>query len=899
MKIGKRGIARLISIALASVMVLSLVSGCGNGKKSYDTETSPLRFSLQGADGVFNPFFSTAAYDSEIVGQTQLGMLTADKDGNVVYGDDEAVVTKDMTMQMYTDDYSTSMPGQSTGKTENGSQATRTEYRFLLKNGIKFSDGKPLTIKDVLFNLYVYLDPVYTGSATIYSTDIIGLAAYQTQEPTGDSHSMAALEATFAARANTRLQEILNYMTYLSELDSPTQTVQKPSAEKLSQIRKDLEFFKTSYQAEQITDYTSAISSLEDYRKKYTLTEAWQLYLYMNGLVSEKDLNNDNQINNNDKNDEGKYVLDFEDAGYQESIDAIMEDSSISDKDEAKKTWAIDTVYRALCYNEVMIDESAAEDIRADTGYAYLNGNIQYILQATNSATALWEEMKANEMSAYFQGIKDSGDLVVPNISGITTQEVTEFNGKKLDGTYDVLTININKVDPKAIWNFAFSVAPMHYYSNEAQCELWDGVSHFGVDYASSDFMNNVVKNPDKLGVPVGAGPYKASRNGGIPEGQYPTKTEFLSKNTVFFERNNNFESLGGSIKNAKIKYLTYQVVNTDQILNTLIADGIDVGDPSATTFNVNEVDKYKDSLTAERIKTNGYGYVGINPRYVPDIWVRRAIMRAMDTTIITKNYYTGGTAELIYRPMSSTSWAYPKGITVYKATAAQTYEKVALDYSYDKDGNEILKMLTSHGYQQIDGANGKELGKYEGGKWTQLSYTFTIAGDSEDHPAWTMFDVAKQTLNKIGFDIKVEKDSWALKKLATGSLAVWAAAWSSTIDPDMYQVYHKDSKASSVLNWGYDYIEKDAETYALEQQLVSELSKLIDQGRSTVIQSERANTYHKALDMVMELAVEMPTYQRCDMTVYNNRKIDPASLQQELTPLNSLFSKIWEVDYL
>ncbi len=36
-------------------------------------------------------------------------------------------------------------------------------------------------MRDVLFNIYVYLDPVYTGSSTMYSTEIVGLAEYRTQ----------------------------------------------------------------------------------------------------------------------------------------------------------------------------------------------------------------------------------------------------------------------------------------------------------------------------------------------------------------------------------------------------------------------------------------------------------------------------------------------------------------------------------------------------------------------------------------------------------------------------------------------------------------------------------------------------------------------------------------------
>ena len=55
--------------------------------------------------------------------------------------------------------------------------------------------------------------------------------------------------------------------------------------------------------------------------------------------------------------------------------------------------------------------------------------------------------------------------------------------------------------------------------------------------------------------------------------------------------------------------------------------------------------------------------------------------------------------------------------------------------------------------------------------------------------------------LNKIGFDITVKNDRNALIKLATGKLEVWAAAWTTGIDPDLYQIYHKDSKATSTKN--------------------------------------------------------------------------------------------------
>ena len=93
------------------------------GQKN-NPETRPFSMSIQTPDGVFNPFFSTSAYDSTVVGQTQIGMLNTDSKGNIVCGENEPTVAKDYTV---------------TETEENGK--TYTVYEFLIKNGIRFSDG--------------------------------------------------------------------------------------------------------------------------------------------------------------------------------------------------------------------------------------------------------------------------------------------------------------------------------------------------------------------------------------------------------------------------------------------------------------------------------------------------------------------------------------------------------------------------------------------------------------------------------------------------------------------------------------------------------------------------------------------------------------------------------------
>jgi ABC-type transport system substrate-binding protein len=117
-----------------------------------------------------------------------------------------------------------------------------------------------------------------------------------------------------------------------------------------------------------------------------------------------------------------------------------------------------------------------------------------------------------------------------------------------------------------------------------------------------------------------------------------------------------------------------------------------------------------------------------------------------------------------------------------------------------------------------------------------------------------------------------------------------------------MYQVYHIDSLASSTSNWGYKQIKAGSTTdaYGDEYAIVTELSSFIDAGREITDPDERKLIYAQALDLVMELAVEMPTYQRKDMSAWNGSVLDESTMtaEKDLTPLNGLLSRIWELNY-
>ncbi|MBQ8381279.1 MAG: hypothetical protein IJY18_05230 [Clostridia bacterium] len=831
---------RLISLFLVVVMMFGAMTaliGCGGKKTVIDNENTRLVLSTSELDGVFNPFYSSSAPDGSIVGMTQIGMLAADKNGKVSEDlENEACVVLDYE----------AIPVDS----NNDKVTDQTVYRFVLKNDVKFSNGSPLTMRDVLFNLYVYLDPAYYGSSTIYSTDIVGLKEYRTQTTNEDEQE--GFSETFDTFAEERIQRLVDCLEQVYDSHKNQSVTASQMITELTEIMNSLVEFDETYgtvvddynladkyfREELKTDYNYARGTAQDIvftdksGNKVTLTTDTEAFLYNEGLI---------------KWNKDEYKFEY----------------SLGEK---SKNWteeeAIDAIYKS-----------------------YFPNKVNEVVTYWNTANELLTYYSFLEQENYFDGLTTkiesiSGIKYVNKTESITVNDVEykapvlDENGAVTNDTNEVLEITINKVDPKAIWNFAFTVAPMYYYSSAEQIEAFDYEKHFGVEFGSIKFMDEVIKDPDKIGVPVGAGPYKATTYNG--DSSKVTKGTFKENNVVYFERNEHF------MFDVKIKYVNYQVVSTNLMLEALYSGDVHFVEPACKQENIDSVNaKRSEGFASTAVMTNGYGYIGINAEKVPSLAVRQAIMHAINTQHAVDYYF--GYSQAITRPMTKASWAYP--------TAADENGQY---YKFDETGATSEALVKAAGYTKNSD------GIYTNTKTGDtLSYVFTIAGDTTDHPAYQSLKRAAEILNKHGFDIEVKPDINALRKLNSGDLTVWAAAWGAGVDPDMYQVYHIDSTAGSTANWGYRAIRKNAGgKYDAELELVENLSEIIDLARETLDEKKRTEYYAEALDIVMELAVELPTYQRSDLFAYNTSIIDASTLTpaSELTPYNGPLSKLWEV---
>ena len=852
---------RILALVLVVTMCLSMGSMFTGCKKTTDNKVDAFVIMTEPLDGLFNPFYYTSGPDGTIVGMTQIGMLSSkyvNGEVEVAYGDNEAVVVKDYDM------------------VENGDT---TVYTFVLKNGIKYSDGHPLTMEDVLFNYYVYLDPVYTGSSTLYSTDIVGLTDYRTQTiSSGSSDNDDRITADAAKRAQNRIYELLNLFISLRNASATKEVSYQEMKDAISKHT-----VGSGYQSAISNDPSSVTNKnlLEDY--DYTL-KLFKEELGRDYVSAQESFTDAPYDTHEEFKDEIFCFMFYE--GYVE----VEYAKDAEGKEDKTKIESMTKQYG----DAIKTKEDAINHVYNDK----ISTELDMILTAWGTAGTLNTEYTAQAKEVILrENVGEDGSLAVSNISGIVSlghtdaagstisvngKDYTIASGHNADGTvtnaaeYDVLQITINGIDPKAIWNFAISVAPQHYYGEGSKVGVDIANDQFGVEYASFDFMSKVIQSPRNVKLPLGAGSYKVTD---ANNSDNPAQTDFYKDNVVYFKANTNFETVGEGISNAKIEKVRYQVVSSNNAISSLKDGSVHYISPALTTKNYEDLSGMKgdgyNMITTDQL---GYGYIGVNAAKINDVNLRRAIMCAMNTSLAL-DYYRAGTAEQIYWNMSTVSWAYPKGDSA--KDNGKDYPQIG---TWDEDA--AIRNIEKYMEAANVSAGDKE-----------LRVTFTIAGSTlQDHPTYKVFRDAATLLNSLGWEVTVVCDTQALTKISTGSLEVWAAAWSSALDPDMYQVYHKDSSATSTLAWGYNYLKNSGTDEELE--ILNEMADLIDAARETNDKAERAELYEEAMGYVLDLAVELPVYQRDVLYAYNANVINKDSLPSDVNPFSNPLDRIWEIEF-
>jgi peptide/nickel transport system substrate-binding protein len=316
----------------------------------------------------------------------------------------------------------------------------------------------------------------------------------------------------------------------------------------------------------------------------------------------------------------------------------------------------------------------------------------------------------------------------------------------------------------------------------------------------------------------------------------------------------------------------------------------------SGNTTRINEVKSYNtngeitgDVITTSLVDNLGYGYIGINAETVnvggePASEASKDLRKALATVMsvyrdtVIDSYY-GELASVINYPITNTSWAAPQA----------TDEGYQVAFSVDVNGDPIYtaEMTPEEKYAAAQTAalgffeaagftveNGVVTAAPEG---TKLSYEVIVPGDGTgDHPAFGILTAAQESLAAIGIELVINDpaDSNILwDALDAGTQELWTAAWGSTIDPDMYQIYH----SSNVVGEGGS----DSNHYHIAD---AEMDQLIVDARLSADQAYRKAVYKQVLDIIMDWAVELPTYNRSNLIIFSTERINVDTLTPDIT---------------
>lgn len=767
--------------------------------------TTPLVAGYANFSAKFSPFFADTGYDQDAVGLTQVGLLSTDRSGAVVYNGIEGEV----------------LPYNGTDYTYKGianldvnydEAADQTVYTWTIRDDVMFSDGEVLDADDVIFSYYVLSDPSYDGSSTLYSIPIVGMQDYRTQT---SSEVYEKFDAMF------------------TEIYDKGEGYVVTDADEFSQEQVDAMWeitngeWKKDVQA--IVNY--CVATYGGYMEQYVAHTADEVAA-----------------------EEGLQVA----AGM-----ALWGFGSVDAETKVLTTAVTETTFDLGAGVYPTID-----DYLAEVTAAY--GDLASYVGAGESPADVSPLDTAKNVFIATEGPKDPSlaGTGVPSIAGI----------KKLSQTS--VEVTVNGFDATAVYQLGITVAPMHYYGDEAQYDYDNNM--FGFPFGDL----SIVKA--KTAEPVGAGPYRLMK--------YENKI-------IYFEANENY------YKGEPLTYYIQFKEGSDADKISGVGTGtLDVTDPSFGNEAVDEIKGYNsngevtgDTITTNTVDNLGYGYIGINANKVnvdgaPDSDASKNLRKAFATIIavyreLSIDSYYGERASIINYPISNTSWAAPQ-----KSDAG--YE---LAFSTDVDGNSIYTsdmnaeakyvaaieaakgFLVAAGYT-YDDASGTFTAAPEGAK---LDYEIIIPADGAgDHPSFTIATLFKETFDNLGFTITLNDPAnsdvlW--NKLDDESQELWAAAWGATIDPDMYQIYYSANESHS-----NHYHIADAN-----------LDQLILDARKSDDQDYRKTAYKACLDIIIDWAVEIPIYQRQNCIIFSSERVDLDTVTPDITTFWGWMNDIEKVEMI
>ena len=154
-------------------------------------EPAPLKIAVNESNHLYSPFTAESDYDNLINSLTGVSVVSSDRDGNSV------VQGKTGTMIMHKGKYY-GYRGAADITAVYNEETDTTRYGIYLRDNMVCPDGKALDADDLIFTLYVLLDPSYNGSVSLGTIDILGAKNYRMNSSIADTITEEEIEAALS-----------------------------------------------------------------------------------------------------------------------------------------------------------------------------------------------------------------------------------------------------------------------------------------------------------------------------------------------------------------------------------------------------------------------------------------------------------------------------------------------------------------------------------------------------------------------------------------------------------------------------------------------------------------------------------------------------------------------------
>ena len=170
----------------------TLAALASEDEKTPEKEKTPLVVAFSEYDNTCNPFYQNGEFDSFINEITGEKLLTRDRNGRIVYnGIDGERIMYNGTYYEYS--------GIADVAESYDEELDETSYVINLRRDVKFSDGETMDADDLIFTLYMLLDPSMSAVSDIQGMGIKGEVNYRLNSSIADTFTEEDISEALAS----------------------------------------------------------------------------------------------------------------------------------------------------------------------------------------------------------------------------------------------------------------------------------------------------------------------------------------------------------------------------------------------------------------------------------------------------------------------------------------------------------------------------------------------------------------------------------------------------------------------------------------------------------------------------------------------------------------------------